>query len=390
MTSTGLPLALLHFNEQRRADGDASWVEPGTSDKNPNYGDMLVCDAVVRQVADTNTVRLMFGEELQTPVRGAVLRGSTYLSRKYDYERAIRTIESVDAPVAAVGLGAQSPGQDPGFLDDVPEAHRFVKLLAERSTSISARGEFTAAVLERLGATNVRVTGCPSMFHSLGPPRIRIPDTLRDERRSLGVSMKTGVHKNRFCRHPGATIRKHNRALQFALRSAAHVSFFEQGVELEYTAADERRPRSERLEAAAKILERFPPSSTLRPRELVDHMVRITSVGEWLREAARLDAMIGFRFHGNMVGLAQGLPCFYFVYDSRITEFCLLYRLPYLAVEDPWVNPVAAMLEHDWDDTTRAIDRCFRELVTFYEENDVPHTLSSDESLERPAAREAR
>lgn len=106
-------------------------------------------------------------------------------------------------------------------------------------------------------------------------------------------------------------------------------------------------------------------------------MVTVRSVHDWLNRAAELDAMIGLRFHGNMIALTQGVPCFYYVYDSRITEFCHLYRLPFLEVEQPWVNPVTAMLEHDWDDTNRAIQRCYDELVAFYEENGVQHTLTA-------------
>ena len=82
-----------------------------------------------------------------------------------------------------------------------------------------------------------------------------------------------------------------------------------------------------------------------------------------------LDAIIGFRFHGNMVALLQGKPCFYSVYDSRITEFCDLYRLPYQDVRDGWKDPVQAMMEHDWEAANAAIQNCHNELKAFYEEN---------------------
>ena len=374
--STDRPLALVHFNHQELPDGDAGWRTPGPGERHPNYGDMLVCAAVVRQLVPSDTVRVMFGSEAVEPVGSAVLRGSTYLSRKFDYEQAVRTLEALDAPIATVGLGAQSPGDDVSFLDDVPGAHRFVKVLSERSASISVRGDFTASVLDRLGAPNVRVTGCPSLFYLLEPPRVSAPDTLRHDERRLGVSLKTGARKNRFCRNPAATLRKQNRAIEFALRSARSVTLFQQGTPQEHTVADPTLPRSTRIAAAAAILERFPASSRLQPEDLVDHMVTVRSVRDWLNRAAELDAMIGLRFHGNMIALTQGVPCFYYVYDSRITEFCHLYRLPFLEVEQPWVNPVTAMLEHDWDDTNRAIQRCYDELVAFYEENGVAHTLA--------------
>lgn len=376
--TTDLPLGLIHFNHRNLDDGRISWVTPGTTENNPNYGDMLVCASVVRQLAPTTTpVRYMFGERPEQPVGRAMLRGSTYLNRRFDFAQAIATLEATDAPVAAVGLGAQSPVDDVGFLDDLPDAKRFVALLAERSTSISVRGDFTAAVVERLGARDLRVTGCPSMFYSLSAPQVSVPSGLAGERPRLGVSLHTGLHKSRFCRNVGATLRKQNRAIQYALHRGREVELYEQGVLREYVVGDSQRPMSERLEAAAAILERFPEGSTLRPQDLVDHLVSPTSVEDWLARAGRLDAMIGLRFHGNMVALTQGVPCFYVTYDSRITEFCRLYGLPHLPVEEPWHDPVTAIREHDWDATTAAIDGCFRELVAFYEENGVAHTLQA-------------
>ncbi len=366
----------MHFNGKVLPTGEFAWTTPGTGLRNPNYGDMLVCASLLRHLGPAEVVRVSFGDELSSPVDAAVLRGSTYLNRKFDFRAAIRTIESIDAPIATVGLGAQSTGYDPSFLDDIPEARRFVALLDERApSSISARGEFTADVLERLGARNIRVTGCPSMFYALEPASVSVPPALASDQRRLGVSLHTGLHKGRFCRNVPATLRKHNRVIRFALRSAGGVSLFEQGVMREYIVGDRSRPMAERLEAAAQILERFPESDRIRPSDLVDHLVSVRSVEDWLAKARELDAMIGFRFHGNMVALTQGVPCFYYLYDSRITEFSRLYRLPHLDVEDQWRDPIAAILEHDWDETTKAIRGCFEELVAFYEENGVRHTL---------------
>lgn len=377
--SPDLPLGLLHFNHRQLDDGQVSWVTPGTSQRNPNYGDMLVCAAILRQLAPGETVRYMFGEAPDRPVARALLRGSTYLNREYNFEQAIETLEKTDAPVAAVGLGAQSPELDPSFLDDIPAARRFVQVLDERSASISVRGYFSAAVLERLGARNLRITGCPSMFYALSPPRISLPPGLDSSDRAFGVSLHTGLHRGRFCRNAGATMRKHDRAISFALESASRVSLFEQGVLREFVVGDRSRPLHERLAAAEAILERFPRQHRVQPTDLVENLVSVRSVEDWLEKARSLDAMIGFRFHGNMVALTQGVPCFYFLYDSRISEFCTVYRLPHLDVEEPWVSPVEKIQEHDWDGTTRAIGDCFRELTAFYEENGIEHVLSAPE-----------
>lgn len=372
---TDPPLGLIHFNHRVLDDQRVSWVTPGTTENNPNYGDMLVCAAIARQLAPVPSVRYMFGQEPPSPVGRGLVRGSTYLNRQFDFVAATRTLETTDAPLAVVGLGAQSPDDDPAFLDDLPDARRFVDVLVERSRSISVRGDFTAAVLERLGATDLRVTGCPSMFYSLTPPQVSTSPALGTPAQHLGVSLHTGLHRGRFCRNAGQTMRKHGRTIAHAIETSAEVSLFEQGVLREFIVGDAARPRQEREAAAQAILERFPGPHGLVPGDLVERLVSVGSVEDWLDRAREVDAMVGFRFHGNMVALTQGVPCFYFVYDSRITEFCRLYRLPHRPVEEPFADPVTAILEHDWDDTSRAIEACFRELVSFYDENEIPHRL---------------
>ena len=124
------------------------------------------------------------------------------------------------------------------------------------------------------------------------------------------------------------------------------------------------------MAAAKEVVERIDPEGRLAPEELIKYMVSVTSIEEWLDRAAELDAIIGFRFHGNMVALLQGKPCYYYVYDSRIREFCELYQLPYQDVREPWVSPAEAMLSHDWDRTNAALRSCYGEMQAFFDEND--------------------
>ena len=178
------------------------------------------------------------------------------------------------------------------------------------------------------------------MFYTLRPHRgsASRPAWAAQGRR-LGVSLHAGLHRSRFCHNVGALLRKHDPGDRVRPRLLGEVALFEQGVLREYVVGDAERPMAERLEAASKILARFPDGHRVQPADLVDHLVSVRSAGSGSRRPRGLDAMIGFRFHGNMVALTQGVPCFYYVYDSRITEFCRLYRLPHLAVEDPWVGP---------------------------------------------------
>lgn len=360
--------ALVHFNHSSN-ENLTTWPDMRTSKWKPNYGDMLVCAAILREVPMEETVRVGFGSKLSQPVDRALIRGSTYLHNNMDFDAVNKTLDSIDAPLAIVGLGAQNPTQDVSFLDQNEGAKGFVARLNERSKSISVRGAFTAALLERLGAKNIRITGCPSLFYTLRCPQVSIPERLSTQKRAIGVSLHSGLTGNIFCVAPKEARRAHVDAIRYGIQECAKLSLFEQGVMTEFKVADEQLPMTERMEAAAAVIKNIAGENELTPQELVQHMVSVRSIEEWLSLAAELDAIIGFRFHGNMVALLQGKPCFYSVYDSRITEFCDLYKLPYQDVRDSWKDPVQAMMEHDWQAANNAIQSCHNELNEFYQEN---------------------
>lgn len=350
-----------------------------TSDWVPNYGDMLVCAAVLKQLQPQNTARVDFGYELPDKVERAIIRGSTYLHRGFNFDDANKTIDSIDSPLAIVGLGAQNPLQDIAYLDGNVGAMNFIARLNEKSSSISVRGDFTASVVERLGGKNIRVTGCPSLFYSLRAPEIRIPEILMMPERSIGISIHSVLTDDIFCHAPIEARAMHGSVIAWAIENSVNVSIFEQGVLEEYDIADHESSYVERYKAAAALIERIKADGLFSPQRLMSHMVSVKSIEEWLAKARDLDAIVGFRFHGNMVALLQGKPCYYYVYDSRLTEFCELYGLPYQNVTASWRDPVKAMADHDWSHVNQRIDRCFSELKCFYAENGFTTNFSSDD-----------
>ena len=368
-------VGLIHFNH-RMIGNLVGWQDLRGNSWVPNYGDMLVCSALLQQTAGANTIATTFGGFLSGKVDYAVLRGSTYLFENWDYEAAIKTLDSIDAPVICVGLGAQHPTADPKFLDGNQLARTFVQKLAEKSKSISARGEFTAEILKRLGAKDVRVTGCPSMFYGRRVPRVEVPDLLLTKYRRLGVSIHSGLSANIYCRAPADALALHGKVIAYAIENGTNCSVFEQGVLAEYDVCDATLPFSERLTAATVIIKRIEADATLTPHDLVARMVSVKTIEEWIAKARDVDAMLGFRFHGNMVAIHQGIPALYYTYDSRIEEFVKLYKLPSQDVSATWVDPIKTIADHDWSNTNKAINACFAELLAFYKENGVTTSLA--------------
>ncbi|WP_425584027.1 polysaccharide pyruvyl transferase family protein [[Roseibacterium] beibuensis] len=324
---------------------------------------------MLRELDLGETVRVGFGGTLSQPVERAIIRGSTYLHKHFNFDDANKTLDSIDAPMAIVGLGAQNPTQDASYLDGNEGARDFIARLNEKSASISVRGDFTAAVVERLGGKNIRVTGCPSLFYTLSAPQVRVPEMLAMPERSVGVSIHSGLSANIFCHAPHEARAMHGRVIAWALENAANLSVFEQGVLREYDIADHDLPFDERRQAASEVIARMKAEELFSPERLMAHMVSVKSIEEWLAKARDLDAILGFRFHGNMVALLQGKPCYYYVYDSRLTEFCDVYGLPYQDVTEDWRDPAQAMIDHDWDGANARIAACFDEMKAFYSEN---------------------
>jgi len=369
-------VALVHFNHQT-TNGLIGWPNFRVSKWKPNYGDMLVCSAIIRQIGKTDkNIRVAFGNELTDDVDVAIIRGSTYLHHNFDFEAAIKTIDSInDTPLAIVGLGAQHPTKDVTFLDNQPKAIEFIKKISEKSKSISVRGEFTADILQRHGAKNLRITGCPSMFYSLECPEVSVPTLLSSHQRRIGVSLHTGLIQNIFCRAPKEARELHGQVINFAIRNSSSTFLYEQGVELEFNVADKDLEYSERINSANEIIKRINAERFLYPEDLTARMVSVRSIEEWLAKARDQDCIIGFRFHGNMIALLQGIPCLYYTYDSRLEEFCEIYKLPCIDVASDWVDPIKTMLDFDWSKTNNAIAKCYEEIKSFYTENNVQHIL---------------
>lgn len=369
-----MTIGLVHFNHIT-IGGLTTWPDMRTAGWVPNYGDMLVGISILRQLGMPEGEMIWFGGGAKQPLERAIIRGSTYLHEAFDFGLANRTLDRIQAPVAIVGLGAQHPALDPSFLDGHQGARDFVSRLNEKAASISVRGAFTAAVVQRLGGRNIRITGCPSLFHSLSCPMIRVPEMLRRPERSVGVSLLSVLVANMFCHAPKEGLEKHRLAIEWAIGNAVNAPLFEQGVREEYDIADRELDFEERQAAARRMIERIGATGRLLPEELMARMVSVRNVEEWLARVRDVDAMIGFRFHGNMIALLQGKPCYYYTYDSRLKEFADVYGLPQQDVTEDWVDPAEAMIAHDWDATNARIRRLFEELKAFYAENGFAHAL---------------
>ena len=227
------------------------------------------------------------------------------------WEKLARLLQQIDLPLVVFGLGANSfGGYDRQLHAKLPSAlRRCLQLMAERSTSLGIRGEFTAGVLAKLGITNVSLIGCPS-YYEQGPTR---------------TVQKTGWNPNAGVIANGAfSSERHPQQLHYMIQDDVFVDrpFFKALLQ----------PGA--LEAADIAMVRHPAL-----RSYFTHAVEALEQGrmslfinfeQWQQFArARFNLAIGGRVHGAIAALNAGIPAIVTNRDSRTHEMCALLGIPH-------------------------------------------------------------
>lgn len=341
-----------------------------------NSGDIVVYDALIKQLEFATLHDIGFGkagdEECwpQHEPDATIIRGSNYLSADLDLSDAVPLVRRLRGPVVPIGLAAQAARF--GKLDLHPGSVAFWREVAGKCASLGVRGAYTAEVLASIGIHNVRIIGCPSFYRSLQPElTLRTADP---------ATARIGITLNKYLAGPYASSRMKTIRLQRGLIAAAarrpgsHV--FSQGEREESLLP--LVPAPERAALLARILDAFQLREDAAAAALLDqHMSAHRDVDDWAADlAARCDFMVGFRVHGTVMALQQGIPAIYVTYDTRIRELAALYRVPSLDVEDFLPMDLPRIIEAaDFRGFEHAYRENYAEYRRFLDENGLKHRL---------------
>lgn len=343
---------------------------------NFNSGDLLVFDAMLKVLAYDSIQGIEFAKMADTALwpkempTATVIRGSNYLTEKLDLANAIPLLKKLPGPIVPIGVGAQAASYTK--LNLTPGTIEAWRIIASKCKSIGVRGAYSAEVFNDIGIKNVRVIGCPSFYRSLRPSlSIRKVDP---------ATARVGLTLNGYLSKEYATNATKTNRMQKALIAAVacrpNSRLYSQGEREESLAAFS--PRDQRGKYVDSILARFglkedPACQAL----LLDRMMAFLDVDEWTRHAAEhIDVMVGFRLHGNVIALHQGIPAVFFTYDSRIRELAALFAAPAIEVED--YNPVdldRTLAKMDFTAMEHAYRMNFAEYHQFLTENGLLHRL---------------
>jgi hypothetical protein len=342
-----------------------------------NTGDVLVYDAILKQLDYDVIKNLQFsaaGDQKLWPgseFGSAIVRGSNYITETLDLSHVVPLLKKLPGPIVAMGIGAQAA--DYRKLNLRPGTIEALRIIADKSTTVGVRGFYSAEILNGLGIKNVRVIGCPSFYRSLQPARPVRPRRSFDETR-IGITL------NRYlAREYASDAIKTNRMQRALIREAAQLPgslIYSQGEKEETLVIYSQGP--ERAEHVSAIMNQygFGDDDAVR-RLLSERMAASFDVDHWTKHVAdNTDLMVGFRLHGNVIALHQGIPAVFFTYDARIRELADFFAVP--SVEVDQYMPVSLRRIHEALDFSlweRHYARNFAEYVRFLDENGLRHRL---------------
>lgn len=301
------------------------------------------------------------------------LRGSNYVHSEMEWGQAPEVLRRLKIPVIAFGIGAQAPVS--GKLELSQDTKTVLRLIADSTASVGVRGAYSADVLAGLGIKNVRIIGCPTAFRANDPAlAIKLPPL--DQIRTAGVTLRREVSTT-YARDIQRYLTFH-RDLVKAMAGRFDVTLMAQGE------AEEKKlalgTAAQKEEAIAALRENGWASQWYLDDEMErlyrSRMFYSDVVADYEQLVRRLDLVLGYRLHGNLIALANGTPSIYFTYDSRTVEFAETYRIPSFDV----FSGQEFRLEEYWDqarfdrfNATHA--QVYAAMSDFLSENKVDHKM---------------
>jgi hypothetical protein len=299
------------------------------------------------------------------------LRGSNYVHDGMEWGRTLEIIERLRIPVIAFGIGAQAPSSGPLVLSD--QTKDVLRAIADHCVTLGVRGAYTAQVLWDIGVKNSRIIGCPTLFRHRNPDlRIDLPPLETIER--VGYTLRREVSKtysrdiDRYLKLQRETIIALSQ--RFALTLMAQGEVEEKKIVI--GTPEQKAAALAKLEAG-KWFEG--PDDALRAI-YSQRLFYSDTVAEYDAITRKQDLVLGFRLHGNLIALSNGVPSVYFTYDSRTTEFVDTFNIPAFDIYGgkPFV------LEEYWrQDLFERFNRTYyhryRDMQLFLDENGLPHRM---------------
>lgn len=313
-------------------------------------------------------------DQLREEYDYVILRGSNYINKDMNWRDTIPVLKRLGLPVIAFGVGAQAPVK--GQLELSEESKAALRMIADSTTSFGVRGAYSAQVLNDIGIKNVRIIGCPTAFRRNNQHlRIKLPEL--DTVKNVGVTVRREVSPT-YAQDIQRYLTLH-RDLIKQMAGRFDVTLMAQGEVEEKKmvfGTDEQKEDAIAALKANRWVSDWYFDETIE-KLYRERMFYSDVVADYEKLVRQQQLVLGYRLHGNLMALANGIPSIYFTYDSRTVEFAETYKIPsYDVFSDKPFN-----LEDYWDQSlfdkyNRAWFETYGEMNIFLTENGVDHKMT--------------
>lgn len=305
------------------------------------------------------------------------LRGSNYINVNGKWDGITSVLAKTTVPIIAFGIGVQAPDNAEVFVND--STKRFLQLIADRSTTVGIRGELSKKALGTIGIKNARIIGCPTVYRNRRP-EIHLKRVEPDAIDRLGFTLRRNTHSRATLqRYLMRTLSVEHPTTLFCAGELEEKAIFYAARNL---VSDPEAVMSTAIETLIDdnwFFGRNDPLIGLYVSSLAVH----ESVADFEAQMREMSAVTGFRLHGNLMALANGIPALYVTYDSRTREFVDTLGIPF--VESRNMDRFSfrkAWEAADFDKFERTYAERFEDLLAFLKENGMPHRLQVEHRAE--------
>ncbi|EFH12357.1 polysaccharide pyruvyl transferase family protein [Teichococcus cervicalis] len=296
-----------------------------------NIGDLMVYDSTLKmldfETVEVGNITTFTDKEVDyynSEFDFAFLRGSNFIHEYMNWERAGELIERLKIPVFAIGVGAQAERRR---MIDLPEAGlRVWKAIADHCGSIGVRGDYSAEVLAHNGIKNVQVVGCPSVFR-MCKPKLELKLKPAFDVHKVAFSLRRETSGN-YARDVDSYLRiQRDFMLKVDEESQMTVTLHGESEEKAFFFRDaaRREMATVKLRSSGWIT---PENEAQMLRIYRNQLFFNTSVEQYDEFIRTQDFAIGWRVHGVLPALANGVPGMLVNYDERSAELAETFRIP--------------------------------------------------------------
>ncbi len=353
-----------------------------------NIGDSVVYDSTLKLLdfdelvpLDPNALDEAGIEWINATCDYGIIRGSNYLHSEMEWGNLEWCLDRIKVPICAPGIGMQAPLFSRPQLS--PTAQQIIRALARRSVSLGVRGDITAQLLWDTGVKNVRIVGCPSMFRSLRPSW-ELDDARLDRLRTapwshlnVALTVRREIGPDYVDDVP-RYLAAQRRLIEEAF-AGVRLQLFAQGELFEKFYALERADLYEPL-----IHELIETGWATDKRDSIFRIYKETlfytsDIPAFARQLAKADLATGFRVHGVLPSLAQGIPGVLINYDKRTQELIDTFGIPSVTLERAQLGQILRVAQdHDYGRIARRYAQTWVAMRDFLDENGIPHRMRQD------------